>query len=163
MKIGNSKSLLLTCLLFTLLIMSGCTLTDPYQKSVYNDNAKIAREADSYSFASRVGKTEGNKLDINFSDFYGKQTIWQIAAAEDCILETNVQSDVTGQFKICLVNPDKEVAIISEGTNTEKISLNVPKGANSIAIVGNNASGRVSFTIDVNQKAAIVPYEQLNR
>ncbi len=159
----NPKSLVIICLLLSLFIISGCTLTDPYRKSVYNDNTKIAREADSYTFGSRLGRTEGNKLNIDISQFYGKQTIWSIAAGEDCILETSVKADVTGQFKICLVTPDKSVVIISEGANTENINVNVPKGSNSIAIVGSNAGGKVSINIAVNPKAAIIPYEQLNR
>lgn len=163
MKKGSLRIIVLLSLLSILLIIIGCTLTDPYKKGVYNDNSKIAREADSYSFANRLGRTLGNRLDIGFSDFYGKQTIWEIVAAEDIVLEMDIKAEISGRFKICLVSPSKEVSVISEGSLSEKISFIVPKGTSSVTIVGNDASGQVQITIGFNPRVAIIPYEHLLR
>ena len=134
---------------FVLLIFlfAGCS-NNSYQNSLYNDNIKISEQGDSFSFKDRIGTTEDNSLSLTFNGFYGKQTIWAINTDEYSVIDIAVKVNVTsGKFKICLINENKEVSVISEGSIDQIISINIPKGKNYIAIVGSDANGEADVKI----------------
>lgn len=138
-------------IIYTVLVMlffAGCSNIDSYQNSIYNDNMKISKQGDSFSFKDRIGTIEDNSLSLTFNAFYGKQTIWQLDSKEHSSIDLDIKVKVTnGKFKICLINNNKEVTVIAEGSKDEIISINVPTGNNYIAILGRNAAGEVNATI----------------
>lgn len=139
----NNTFIITVVLLF---LITGCSDVNSYQKSIFTDEAKISKQGDSYTFISRTGKMDENTLSLTFKGFYGKQTIWEVNADEDSVVDLNITTIVNGgKFKICLINSIKEVFIISEDTQKENVVLNVPKGKYHISIVGSNAKGDVDM------------------
>ncbi|MEQ8201395.1 MAG: hypothetical protein ABRQ24_08265 [Syntrophomonadaceae bacterium] len=160
----NSRRAIIALFVLMMLAFYGCRFTAPYQLSIYNDDAKIAQPGDSYSFNQRVGRTVANQLSLQFSGFTGKRTIWSIAAGQDCVLELDLNNEITtGDFKVCLIDPGRKISIISEGSQAGLISVNVPRGDNELTIVGSEAAGKIDMTLRYNVKASIIPVEHLNR
>ena len=139
-----------------LVSFAGCSNSNSYQKSLYNDDDKIAKQGDSDTFTSRVENTDENTLALSFKGFYGKQTIWTITAEEDSTLDLEINAKVdNGDFKICLINSASEVFIISENATKEPFVVHVPEGKNHIAIVGSNAKGEVEIKISDNEHVSL--------
>ena len=160
----NRRSALMGVLVMMILMLSGCRYSDPYKLSFYDDNARIAQQGDSYTFSDRLGRTVANELALSFAGFTGKQTIWLIPAGQDCVLKLDLNNEITGgKFKVCLVDPNRQVSVISEGSQTGTINLNILKGENVLTIVGSRASGTVDMTLHYDSRAAIIPYEHLLR
>lgn len=134
------------------------------QDRIYDDDARITKQADSYSFSERVGRTIGNHLSVSFADFTGKQTIWLIAAGQDSVLELDMKNDINkGKFKVCLIDPSRKVKIISEGSHSGIANLEVSSGENVLVIVGSGAAGKIDMTLRYDARVSIIPYEQLLR
>jgi len=160
----NRRSATMAVLVLMLLVLSGCRYSNPNRLSYYDDDARIAQQGDSYTFSNRLGRTVANELALSFTDFTGKQTIWLIPAGQDCVLELDLNNEITGgKFKVCLIDPNRQVSVISEGSQTGTINLNIPKGENVLTIVGSKASGTVAMTLRYDSRAAIIPYEYLLR
>ncbi|MCM0649139.1 hypothetical protein NBE98_12210 [Clostridium swellfunianum] len=142
------KSILISgFLLLAGLVLSGCTVSD-FQKTVYNDDAKIAKKADSYNFKSRVGTTTSHRSEIKFGTFYGMDTLWSIDAKEQT--EVTVDYDIKiekGDFKVVLIGPDNKVITIVDGGKTGKQGIKVQKGNSRIKIVGRDAKGNIKIDI----------------
>ncbi len=158
------RSAIIAVFVLMMLVLTGCRYSDPYRIGFYDDNARIAQQGDSYSFTDRLGRTVANELDLTFTSFTGKQTIWLIPAGQDCVLELNVVNEITeGKFKVCLIDPNRQVSVISEGSQTGTIDLNIAKGENVLTIIGSKASGTIDMTLRYDPRASIIPYEHLLR
>lgn len=144
----------LTLILFLIVILcTGCSKISSYQRSIYDDNTKIVAKADSYFFKRRTGKTDNNELSIRFEDFTGKQKIWEIEAKENSAFLIDCNTEISnGEFKICLINEEKEVINIAEGNKAEKLTIDIKKGVSFITIVGNEAKGKLDLTLTENDK-----------
>ncbi len=160
----NRRSANIAVLVLILLVLSGCRYSDPYRLSYYDDDARIAQQGDSYTFSDRLGRTVANELALSFTDFTGKQTIWVIPAGQDLSMELNLNNEITGgRFKVCLIDPNSQISVISEDSQKGIINLNIPKGENVLTIVGSRASGTVAMTLRYDSRAAIIPHEHLLR
>lgn len=152
--------LLLSCLfIFTLVFVSSCSGAGTYQRSIYDDAAKIAATGDSYTYNSKTGSVQSDRLSYEIKGFYGKETVWEIDADEKCEIDLNVSADIkSGKFKLCLVGSDNAVATIFEGSQDEVCTITLTAGKNRIIMVGSKAGCSVSVQLpaDIADKPVTV-------
>jgi hypothetical protein len=132
-------------LILLALVIAGCGI-DKDKEAIYDDDKRIAQEGDSYSFFQRSGEEEkkGNHLKLQYSRFYGVQTLWAYESPKECEINLNYDSQVDkGKFKVVLVTPKQEVIKIAEQDDKGSFKAVVPKGKYSVKIVGNNAKGEI--------------------
>ena len=139
-------------LLFIVVLLStiqyGCSVSEE-KKTIFDNNDKIVQEGDSFYFLNRVGETNEKYTDIEYSKFYGVQTIWVIQSEKQSEILLNVNSKVkNGGFKVVLVTPEQEGINIVEQNNKGTYKINVPEGKYSIKIVGKNAYGRIRVDLE---------------
>jgi len=60
--------------------ITSCSFVTNYQKSIFDDENKIADEGDSYTYSTRQGKSAGNEANIKFASFSGMDTIFEITS-----------------------------------------------------------------------------------
>ena len=75
-KVLKIRALGLTMLI--IMFITGCSLASDYQNSIFDDDSKIIKEADSYVYGSRRGRVEGNQSNLEFINFTGMETIYKI-------------------------------------------------------------------------------------
>lgn len=136
-------------LAMSILLMSCDLITD--KSKIYDQDSLIAQRRDSYSFGNKVGNgEEGNEhVSFTFSSFTGKITLWKIRVIEDCELIVTVTLTTTkGKSKICLIDTDKKVETLVEGTEEKSITLNLSEGDNFISFVGKHGAGSINITVE---------------
>lgn len=137
----------LIMLISCLFISSSCGIS-AYQKNLYNDNSKIIKQGDSYSFIKRVGNSYNNKTSIKFGTFYGMETLWTIDAKSEGNVRINYKIQISrGKFKIVFISPDNEIKTICENTQNGSIVIKAEMGKSRIKIVGNDAKGEVEISL----------------
>jgi hypothetical protein len=150
------RKVVISLLLISLMLyLTGCSVSD-YQKSIYDDDSKIASQADSYNFRSRSGNTSNEKTEVKFGAFYGADTLWTINANKDSVL--TVEYDVKlekGDFKVVLIDPDNKIIAIVSGQKAGEQEVKVKSGNSRIKIVGKNAKGQVKINITGNKDLKI--------
>src|SRR5690554_5764091 len=62
-------------LLLMVFLLSGCTAVGEYQRSIYDDDTKVVKQGDSYTFTRRIGNTGKEGLSLDYQGFSGKQMI----------------------------------------------------------------------------------------
>jgi len=143
----KSKFLLSLYLFLIILIGSGCGVSQD-KKNIYSNNDIITQEADSFSFKTR--KDTGNSKDevnIKYNGFYGADTIWVIESENDEEIILKYNSNVkSGEFKVVLINPKKEIENILVGSQQGDKTIKLTKGKYVIKIVGRNAKGEINIT-----------------
>jgi hypothetical protein len=129
------------------IIILFCACNTKYQNSIYSDDAKIAKEGDSYysqmRLATEVKTSDGIKKTISFGTFIGDETIFIANAKKDSTVNINVDSEIkSGNFKLVIVEPDKKVTVLTTGTKECNSELKIKKGQNRFKIVGKSAKGK---------------------
>lgn len=144
---------LVLCIVLSV-FLGGCSEDNSHQKSMYDDDKKIAAAEDSFSFLVREGNTTQEETKISFKSFDGTETIWYIEAKEDSIVQIKYESEISsGRFKTVLIAPDNKVINIfektkeSEGKSQGQVERKVQKGESRIKIVGNGAKGKLTLNI----------------
>ena len=156
MKLQN-KSVFCICLLFLIgtIIICGVVFA---KNNIYNNNEKIVKYDYSYNYTNRIGEGENSddKIDIKYSGFYGTDTIWILESKEESEITFNYDSTVnSGDFKAVLINPQKEVKNILEGTGQGNKTMKLAKGKYKFKLVGRNAEGQVKISINKNNNIEI--------
>ncbi|GAE91061.1 hypothetical protein [Acetivibrio straminisolvens] len=151
------KCIYLIVVLSALIILGcGCKAGNDYKRSIYNDNSKIAEDADRYYFKFSSFNPEDKSVSIKFDDFIGMHTIWLVSAAEDGKLTVNYDSEIKeGKFKVVYVSPDKTVTDIFEGENSGSTIIEVPKGKGKIKIIGLDAEGSVDISLAMEGRISV--------
>jgi len=143
------KYIILILLTVIFAAVSGCGDIKEYQRSIYDDDSLIAKQADSYYYEKRVGNNYNDKADISFKTFIGKDTLITINAdGEKQVSVKTVINVEAGEFKLCLVEPDDNVVTLYETDIDETVTLNLKDGKNRFIIVGRDAKGSISIEID---------------
>lgn len=155
MKLRN-KVILSICLLSLIGIVFSYSECDE-RKNIYNNNNKIVQDWDSYKYSSRT--CTGNYKDetnIKYSGFSGDDTIFILQLKEDGEVTFNFDSIVnSGDFKAVLINPQKEMGNILEGTESGNKTIKLVKGKYRFKIIGRNAKGEISISINKNNYIVI--------
>jgi len=144
----RNKILLAICILIILdiIISFGFNI---WQKNIYNNNYKIVQQGDSYTYKNKTGtQNSSDEIDLKYSGFSGDDTIWILNAHKDCEITLDYNSTVnSGDFKIVLINPEKEIENILEGTAQGNKTIKLTKGECRFKIVGRNTDGEVKLSI----------------
>lgn len=142
----RSKFLLYSFLSLIIVISSGCGVSED-KKNIYSNNDIIVQEADSFSFRTRNDAGDSKEeVNIKYNGFYGADTIWIIEAEADEEIMLKYNSNVnSGDFKVVLINPKKEIENILEGTQQGDKTIKLTKGKYAIKIVGRNAKGEIKI------------------
>ena len=144
-----SKLILLPLLFIFVGAFLGCSKISSYQKSIYDDNSKIAKAGDSYSFKNRVGNTMNNKATINFTTFYGMQTLWNIQSEGNGRITIQYYSNTKkGKFKVVYIDPNNEIENILQQSGEGTIKIDTKKGKSRIKLVGDNGGGTVKLNLE---------------
>lgn len=149
----RKKILLFICLLIILdiIISFGFNI---WQKNIYNNNYKLVQQGDSYTYKNKIGpQNSSNEIDLKYSGFSGDDTIWILNAHKDGEITLNYNSTVnSGDFKLVLINSQKEIENILEGTEQGDKTIKLTKGECRLKIVGRNAEGEVKLSINDESK-----------
>lgn len=125
--------------------LTGCGV-GAKQQSVYDDDAQIAAQGDSYSFSKRTGTLSENELSLEYRRFYGVQTVWAFEPEGSEEVRLEYGADVQkGKFKLVLVTPDQAVQVLLAESGQGSMKMTLPPGRCAVKIVGHNASGRIGL------------------
>lgn len=142
----------------------GCNMSynrNTVYSNMYNDNEKISQTNENHIYTTAgVTKDSDQNLSLKYGGFLGVDAVWSINSKEDGEITLDYNSKVdSGDFKVVLVNPQKEIENISVGTNQGSKTLKLSKGESVLKLVGNNANGNVKLTISQSKNAEIVTME----
>lgn len=130
------------------------------QEKMYDDSSKIIKSGDSYTFYTCTSTWDSNKeMSMKFGSFSGTDTIWSFDVKKDTEVTFNYESNIDdGEFKVVLINPNKEIENILEGTVKDKNTIKVSKGEYRIKFVGKKAKGKINISIEDNKYIDIKDY-----
>jgi hypothetical protein len=139
-------------LLFLLVTFSGCTL-DTGKADIYNDNEKIARDGDSYTYVGRNESGSKNEVTVKYGKFSGAETIWTIESEGNSEVIIKYDSKVeSGDFKGVLINPQKHIEDILVGTESGEKTIKLTEGKYKFKFVGDKAKGEIEISIEDGHK-----------
>jgi len=150
------NKLILSILLVATMLIMGCSFVSNYQKSIFDDEKKIIKDSDSYTYGIRKGNATGNEFNIKFSSFTGMETIFKLKSDGENHIIVDYESVVKdGQFKVVLITPDDEVIDIVNATKEGKEKFDLKDGVSRIKLVGKKAKGEISIKIDSSDNVEI--------
>lgn len=83
------------CILITL---SGCSGVNTKQKNIYTNNKQIAEESDTSTYLTYLNRVDSNystekinQINLEFSKFYGANTLWNIESTGKHELQLSYQ------------------------------------------------------------------------
>ena len=130
-----------------------------YDPALFSDNEWISQEGDTYSYVRRSmqhsGEGQIRELVISFSGFHGKHSVWMIDAASDTTMTvtTELASGLKGQYKVCLVDPDRQVRILADRSGTQQHEIQLEHGRYYVLLVGMDASGTLAMRLATTANA----------
>lgn len=150
-----NRKYLIILFLFILIILAGCNGISNKQKGIYTNNKQIAEKADTHTYSNRVGNKDSienvNHVNLEFSKFYGTDTLWSIESSGKDELEINYSLNISrGKFKAVLITPKEEVLDLFEGTNEGVKNIDIDEGKYRFKIVGQDAKGKIQIGIKEN-------------
>ncbi len=156
----RNKFVLSICVVFLISTINGCRVNDNKKdiySNTYNDNKIIAQESENHTHTTyNISNDSDNNIEFQYGGFSGVDTIWILKSKDDDEIIIDYNSKVnSGDFKAVLVNPEKEVETILEGTDQGKKTIKLTKGEYRFKFVGNNANGKVKLSITQNKKIEI--------
>jgi len=147
----KNKTFLGICLILLLCSFSGCTL-DTGKADVYDNNEKIAKDGDSYSYVGRNESGSKNEITVKYRKFSGADTIWNIESEGKSEITIKYDSKVeSGDFKGVLISPEKQVEDILVGTETGERTIKLTEGKYRFKFVGNKAKGKIEISIKTEE------------
>jgi hypothetical protein len=150
-----------------MVILGGCNGLS-YDPALFSDDGWIAEEGDTYSYVKRSmqfsGDGQSRGLELVFSGFYGKHSVWMIDAAADATLsaEIDIADGLKGQYKVCLVDPDKQVRILAGPPCTLQPEIQLVPGRYYVVLVGMDASGILAMSLATTAGADSVVIKDIN-
>lgn len=153
----NRKYLIIP-LLCVLIALAGCSGVSSKQKNIYTNNKQIAEQADTHTYLSRVASKNSNgkinQINLEFTKFYGTDTLWTIESKRKDELELSYNSEIIGgKFKAVLVSSNGEVLNLFEGRDEGIVVIDLDEGKYRLKIVGQDAKGKMQ--IDIEEKPNI--------
>lgn len=98
-----------------------------------------------------------DKIDIKYSGFYGTDTVWTLESKQEGEVAFEYNSIViSGDFKAVVINPKNEVDTILTGNKQGNKTLKLENGKYIFKIVGRNAKGEATISVNGNQNVKIV-------
>jgi len=136
-----------------ILALVGCSTN--LMASVYDKDAKIASDSNSFNLYNTEQTIEGQNFIGTIEQIEGMDTIWTYEAEEDIELDmTYLLNVISGKAKLVLISPDSSLTTLIEVTNESEVTdyatnvLSIKKGLNRIKIVaGENTELNFDITI----------------
>ena len=146
--------LIILIILISMTIISRNKSGTRYQNSIFNDENKIIKEADSFSYGEKLGNVKGNKIDIKFNSFSGMDTICDIIADEESNVVFNFESIIEkGNFKVVVITPDDKIIDILNDTEEGSETILLKQGISKLKFIGKKSNGETK--INVNSKSEV--------
>lgn len=151
----RNKVLLGICLLFLIGTFTGCG-TGNEKGDIYNDNDRISRDGDSYSYTGRSQSSSNNQITVKYGKFSGADTIWIVESKGDCEITFDYDSQVeSGDFKGVLITPEKQVETVLEGTEDGEKTIKLAEGEYRFKFVGSKAKGKIKISIEESKNVKV--------
>ena len=135
-------------------VLTGCSgLATAEQKSIYHDDARIARGFDTYS----VVDSRGSLFDRHLGELTGLETWLQLSVPEEGGT-FRVDYDVTvqaGDFKIVFVD-GKNVDVVCEGTGVGSRTFTLEPGDYALKAVGTHAGADIELELQASEGVTAV-------
>ena len=140
---GNMRRKKLRIVLLGLLCLFLTSCSNEYARLEYENEEKIAQDADHYSKERSVSRSMEGEFTLTVSKFDGRETLWKETWKEDKEIEIGISLHISkGQVKIVHIDPEDNVATLLECTpetaadefRTEKLIFK--SGQNRLKIVG---------------------------
>lgn len=148
MKKFTSVFFLLMCIL---LFVSCESSSDKEQKAIYNNNDKIINSKDSYNAFETKDNSNEDHIKFTYGTFYGLKTIKTISTNNDNEIDLKLTCKLaSGNFKVVLVDGEKNMQTLFEGNDNESKRVKLKKGENKIRIVGNDAKN-VDIDLEISE------------
>lgn len=149
--------LISVCMIF----LYGCSSASKDQKNMYDDDSLIQRDGDSFNFSKRSGDTNNSKMEVEFAEFYGCETIWNIEVSKQGEIKFDFDSKVnSGEFKGVLISEENEITTIFEGIKQGSHMIIVPNGKYRFKIVGNSTSGKVKVDLILENEMKVTTFKK---
>ena len=116
-------------------------------ENVYNDDAWIAAQGDTYTYSFQAKSSSGQQMAMKFN-MSGMETLWDVEVSTKS--KVTFEYDLTvssGDFKIVLIGPEKEVQTLVEGTDSGKVTKALEAGTYRLKVVGRKAKGALQFEV----------------
>lgn len=149
------KKIILKILICTIaFILLGCKGNPAL--SVYDDEAKISSETNSYNLDEAEQNIDSHNFVGNIGKFEGMDTIWYYESDKDTQIDMKYKIKVTsGKVKLVLISPDATTTTLVEITDSSDLTdyavnnLTIKKGENKIKMVaGKNTNLEFDISIE---------------
>jgi len=128
---------------------TGCQEFEANKAAMYDDEAAIVADGDSY-FTVRYFQSSTSKYVVNcsFGSFSGTRTLWVINSEEGGTFTVRYDAEITEEdFKLVLIDPDKNVQVIFENSATGEQTFTLSEGKYVIKYVGSYAQGELDVSM----------------
>ncbi|MCX7843637.1 MAG: hypothetical protein N2489_11295 [Clostridia bacterium] len=143
-----SKQFWILILMIAMTALSGCNELKEGKRKIYYDNSRIAQQGDSYFFFKHSENTIGEKTSRKFDEFIGVKTLWHIETKEEAELEFELDCKADkGKLKMVVVAEDGEVIDIFEQEFKGNKKVKIPRGKNTVKMVGLDAAGHINAVV----------------
>lgn len=157
----KNREIILVCLcLLFVMVLSGCAAGQDKQK-IFNDDAAIVQDGDSYTFVNRTGSTSSDEeVELAYTGFSGVQTIWTMKSSASSAVDFEFNSTVnSGDFKLVLVTPDKAVVTLLTGTQQGAATQELTQGKYAVKLIGRNADGQFKLSLTPGPNVSLTKTE----
>ena len=126
-----------------------CGYRQGYEREQLSDSAWIAQSGDTYTYWHREGNILPDRAELQFSRFFGKETLWTIEVHQEGSLHiASTIKSPQGPFAVVLVQSStKDVLYLAKRQGFSEKGYYLKKGTYTLKILGYDASGSVAITL----------------
>lgn len=142
---------IVVCLALVTGLLAACA-PDSGKADIFEDDARIAEEGDTFSYAIRNAPTTAeSQLNLTYTKFSGMETIWTLTAATESLAAFEYTSNVkSGDFKVVLIDPEDRVSVLVNGSMDGSQSFRLSPGEYRVKVVGRKTDGQIKFTLSLD-------------
>lgn len=126
--------------------------------AIYDDDARICDNADSYTFVNYRGgiDPEGGEVELDFAGFTGKYTLWNLYTDGEADATLSGEVAVGSEpYRLVMVTPEDDVVEILEGSGTVDEQLELADGRTRLVMLGKSAEGSVALELEASDNAKV--------
>lgn len=140
---------------FTIGIRSFLKTAASYQHSIYDDDSKIASDANSYSYFNKSSITQNDVTQLKFK-LTGVDTLYELNSKDNATVNIDYNCNISnGKFKIVLVSPDKNITTIIDKSCSESKEIPITSGKSKLKIIGDDAEVQLQVSISSKDNVSI--------
>lgn len=153
------KYLILLVLFSFMILFAGCEkIVDRViginGKNIYENDEKIKGNSSSFSMNGNKFNMIDNNINGEFEYFSGLYPFLEIDSDGENKVDFKIDIESkTEDFKIVLVNSEKDIIILAEGSTQQEGMLNLTDGENLFKMVGKG--GKVKFNLELGESKSI--------